>query len=96
MARCAVRAGSRRNGRTGHSATTFVPSPDAALGDGDSAAHCPYLPTRQAPDTVSIRQKVSTEHSQTATYKLRLCWSVLKFEIWNFSGVWRLMFGAFF
>ena len=45
MPRCGVPARSKAEGGTGVVKLTFrhlIPSPDAALGDGDSAARCPY------------------------------------------------------
>src|SRR5487761_2204325 len=52
-ARCAVPARQRSEGGTSHedhplckawASPRSLPSPDAALGDGDSAARCPYPP----------------------------------------------------
>jgi len=42
MARCAVRAGLRRNQISLAPGHAPVPSPDASLGDGDAAARRPY------------------------------------------------------
>jgi len=47
----------RPDGRNEHCKNPALPSPDAALGDGDSAACCPYqfLPSVQSADSVFIR-----------------------------------------
>src|ERR1700744_2897643 len=57
MARCAVRAGSGATEGLDARATTFVPSPDATLGDGDGAARRPYLlPVKYQPKSSSDKR----------------------------------------